>query len=116
MQDLTTARIAALTEALACEPEYGPLPDPRLAQEYELLNAALGALTIARMITEKAEMLPFFESPVERDERGMPVGGGEPRPMYGKLKGQIVEAENALLKLRDRNGFAPNLYAPLKGA
>ncbi len=78
--------------------------------EYDALNAHVRALTDARVAVERTAVT--VPSRIK-------VNGGEivanPRDLYRAASAAIVAAENALLAIRDRNGWATAYEAHGKG-
>jgi len=75
------------------------------AAEYHALNAHIRELTAVRVALRREMVRIPFETPVERDEHGCMTGGGMPRPLYDAACKAIVEAEHAIMNIRDRNGW-----------
>ena len=79
------------------------------ASEYTALNTHIGQLTAVRVALRSEMVRVPIESPVERNEHGMPIRtatSGMPRPLYREAEEAIVAAEHALMRIRDRNGWS----------
>lgn len=95
----------ALAEAVSRYHNSTGTPLERRQREYDLLRVIIGALTACRALTSQASIVPPLEEAVERDASGIPVRKPAPRNLYAVAEGAILQAEHAVMAIRDRHGW-----------
>lgn len=79
------------------------------AAEYHSLNSHIRELTDVRVALRTESVGIPFDTLGDRDAGGMPVqapGDWIPRSLYRDAEKAIVEAERAIMRIRDRNGWS----------